>query len=239
MADLRGMPADLSRFYPPPLTLAQLREGWLPLLAPAQLKDALRVWDEPPFIGLDEGELDPMMDAARLLEQTGERWLSFSEAVALLREREPMSIGHAEHILDDLRVAYLAGGGPFARQSGKSAPVRCYFVRGIGLLGEKPHRENTFVSEADLIYWLDQNRPAPKSAPSPQPSRTPAQSDQPRKQPDRDRARQAALAIWGSAGPPNHMANPLICRDVAAWLKHNGQAADISDATILRAVGRK
>jgi hypothetical protein len=162
MADLRGMPADLSRFYPPPLTLAQLREGWLPLLAPAQLKDALRVWDEPPFIGLDEGELDPMMDAARLLEQTGERWLSFSEAVALLREREPMSIGHAEHILDDLRVAYLAGGGPFARQSGKSAPVRCYFVRGIGLLGEKPHRENTFVSEADLIYWLDQNRAGAK-----------------------------------------------------------------------------
>ena len=130
--------------------------------------------DEPPFIELDEGELEPLMDAARLLEQTGERLLSFSEAVALLRERGPMSIGQAQAIIDDFRVAYFAGGGPFARQSGKSAPVRWYFVRGIGLLGEKPHRENTFVSEADLIYWLDQNWPAPKSAPSPQPSRTPA-----------------------------------------------------------------
>jgi hypothetical protein len=127
-----------------------------------------------PFIGLDEGELEPLMDAARLLEQTGERWLSFSEAVALLRERGPMSIGQAQAIIDDFRVAYFAGGGPFARQSGKSAPVRWYFVRGIGLLGEKPHRENTFVSDADLIYWLDQNWPAPKSAPLPQPSRTPA-----------------------------------------------------------------
>jgi hypothetical protein len=119
-------------------------------------------------------DFDPLMDAARLLEQTGERWLSFSEAVALLRERGPMSIGQAQAIIDDFRVAYFAGGGPFARQSGKSAPVRWYFVRGIGLLGEKPHRENTFGSEADLIYWLDQNWPAPKSAPSPQPSRTPA-----------------------------------------------------------------
>ena len=79
--------------------------------------------DEHPFIsgisgGLDEAEFDPVMDAARLLEQTGERWLSLSEAVALLRKREPMSIGHAEHILDDLRVAYFAG-----RRSGRSAPV--------------------------------------------------------------------------------------------------------------------
>jgi hypothetical protein len=134
----------------------------------------LGVSDEPSFIGLDEGELEPLMDAARLLEQTGERWLSFSEAVALLRERGPMSIGQAQAIIDDFRVAYFAGGGPFARQSGKSAPVRWYFVRGIGLLGEKPHRENTFLSDADLIYWLDQNWPAPKSAPSPRPARTPA-----------------------------------------------------------------
>jgi hypothetical protein len=222
------MPADLSGLYPLPLTLAQLREGWPPLLAPAQLKAGLGASDEHPFIGLDEFEPDPLMDAARLLEQTGERWLSFSEAVALLREREPaMSIGRAEKIIDDFRVAYLAGGGPFARQSGESAPVRCKFIRGIGLFNEKPNRENTLVSEDDLIYWHDCNRTVP------------AQSDRTRKQPDRDRARQAAIAIWGSARPPDHMANPLICREVGAWLKHDGQAADISDATILRAVGRK
>ena len=129
--------------------------------------------DEPPFIGLDEGELEPLMDAARLLEQTGERWLLFSEAVALLREREPtMSIGQAQAIIDDFRAAYFAGGGPFARQSGKFPPVRWYFVRGIGLFQQKPHRDNTFVSEADLICWQDTNRsPAPSPAPLP---RTPA-----------------------------------------------------------------
>jgi hypothetical protein len=130
--------------------------------------------NEHPFIGLDEGEFDPVMDAARLLEQTGERWLSFSEAVALLRERSPMSIGRAEKIIDDFRVAYLAGGGPFARQSGKSAPVRCYFVRSIGLLNEKPHRGNTFVNQPDLIDWHDRNTSTPKSAPAAAAARTPA-----------------------------------------------------------------
>ena len=129
--------------------------------------------DELPFIGLDEGELEPLMDAARLLEQTGERWLLFSEAVALLREREPtMSIGQAQAIIDEFRAAYFAGGGPFARQSGKFPPVRWYFVRGVGLFQQKPHRDNTFVSEADLIYWQDTNRsPAPSPASLP---RTPA-----------------------------------------------------------------
>jgi hypothetical protein len=39
-------------------------------------------------------------------------------------------------------------------------------------------------------------------------------------------------------GPPDHLSNLSICRDVAQWLKKNGQA-DISDATILRAVGRR
>lgn len=126
--------------------------------------------DEPPFIGLDEGELEPLMDAARLLEQTGERWLLFSEAVALLRQREPtMSIGQAQAIIDEFRAAYFAGGGPFARQSGKFPPVRWYFVRGIGLFQQKPHRDNTFVSEADLIYWHDRN-----TSTSRRPARTPA-----------------------------------------------------------------
>jgi hypothetical protein len=61
----------------------------------------------------------------------------------------------------------------------------------------------------------------------------------PRQQPDHERARQAAIELWGTAGPPDHLSNSLICREVAEWLKKNGQAADVSDATILRAVGRK
>jgi hypothetical protein len=59
------------------------------------------------------------------------------------------------------------------------------------------------------------------------------------RQPDHERARQAAIELWGTAGPPDHLSNSLICREVAEWLKKNGQAAHVSDATILRAVGRK
>src|SRR5689334_15603863 len=112
---------------------------------------------EHPFIsGADEPEpkFDPVMDAARLLKQTGERWLSHPEAVALLREREPsMSIGWAEHIVDDLRAAYFAG-----RRSGRSAPVRWFFVWGLGLFNKEPLQHNTLVNEPDLIYWQDRNR---------------------------------------------------------------------------------
>jgi hypothetical protein len=60
-----------------------------------------------------------------------------------------------------------------------------------------------------------------------------------RMQPDRERARQAAIELWGKAGPPDHLSNSSICREVAQWLKKNGQAAEISEATILRAVSRR
>ena len=111
-----------------------------------------------------------------LIERTGERWLSFSEAVALLREREPMSIGQAEAIIDDMRLAYYADGGPWLRQSPNAAAVRCHYLTPLGFgrpLGI-PERGRTFVSEADLIYWHDRNTSTPKSEPSPPPARTPA-----------------------------------------------------------------
>src|SRR5262249_58507367 len=58
------------------------------------------------------------------------------------------------------------------------------------------------------------------------------------KQPDRERVRQAAIELWGTAGPPDHLSNLSICREVAQWLKRKHQT-DISDGTILRAVGPK
>ena len=104
-------------------------------------------------------------DFKRALELTGERWLSFLEAVALLREREPMSIGQAEAYIDDLRVAYFADGGSFGRQSGKSATVRWHWFHDTDFLTNEPNRGNTFVSEADLIHWHNRNTLAPKPAP--------------------------------------------------------------------------
>src|SRR6516162_4965969 len=83
------------------------------------------------------------------------------------------------------------------------------------------------IIEEDFLDWL--NRQVATQATTPQPTR----------KPDRERARQAAIELWGTAGRPDHLSNLSICRDVAQWLKKNDQAADISDGTILRAVGRK
>ena len=58
-------------------------------------------------------------------------------------------------------------------------------------------------------------------------------------QPDRERVRRAAIELWGTAGAPDHLSNSSVCREVAQWLNKNDRATDISDATILRAIGRK
>ena len=83
------------------------------------------------------------------------------------------------------------------------------------------------IVEEDFLDWL--NRQVATQATTPQVAR----------KPDRERARQAAIELWGTAGPPDHLSNLSICREVAQWLKKNDQAADISDGTILRAVGRR
>jgi hypothetical protein len=95
----------------------------------------------------DEAEADFKRTLELIGDQAGDRWLSFAQAVALIREREPMSIGEAEFTVDE------------ARKSGK---VRYHWFRDDGLLS-KPTRGNTFVSEADLVSWHDKYR---TSAPS-------------------------------------------------------------------------
>ena len=82
------------------------------------------------------------------------------------------------------------------------------------------------IVEEDFLDWL--NRLS-----------TTATTPQATRKPDRERVRQAAIELWGTAGPPDHVSNLSICREVAQWLKKNDQTADIGDATILRAVGRK
>ena len=83
------------------------------------------------------------------------------------------------------------------------------------------------IVEKDLLDWL--SRQVATHATTPQGAH---------KRPDRELARQAAIELWGTAGPPDHLSNLSICREMAQWLKKNHQA-DISDGTILRAVGRK
>ena len=79
------------------------------------------------------------------------------------------------------------------------------------------------IVEKDVLDWLNRRATTPQVA----------------RKPDRERARQAAIELWGTAGPPDHLSNLSICREVTQWLKKNSQAADISDGTILRAVGRR
>ena len=81
------------------------------------------------------------------------------------------------------------------------------------------------IIEEDFLDWLNRQ--------------VATQATAPERKPDRERIRQAAIELWGTAGPPGHLSNLSICRDVVQWLKKSGQAADISDGTILRAVGRK
>ena len=86
-------------------------------------------------------------------------------------------------------------------------------------------RSQFAIVEEDFLDWL--NRQVATQATTPQ------------RKPDRERARQAAIELWGTAGPPDHLSNLSICREVAQWLKKNDQEAEISDGTILRAVGRR
>ena len=135
--------------------------------------------------------------------------LSFGEAIALVCQRLNASSGRAAAVVRE------------ALKSGELRIIRDDHI--------DPMSGSLFaIVEEDFLDWL--NRHVSTTATTPLAAR---------KQPDRERVRQAAIELWGTAGPPEHLSNSLICREVAEWLKKNGQAAGVSDATILRAVGRK
>src|SRR5215472_15386774 len=135
--------------------------------------------------------------------------LSFGEAIALVRQRLNASSGRAAAVVRD------------ALKSGELHIIRDDHI--------DPISGSLFaIVEADFLDLLNR-----------QPSTTATAPEAVRKQPDRGRVRQAAIELWGTAGPSDHLSNSSICREVAQWLKKNDQAADISDAAILRTVGRK
>ena len=137
------------------------------------------------------------------------RLLSFGEAIALVRQRLNASSGRAAAAVRE------------ALKSGELRIIRDDHI--------DPISGSLFaIVEEDFLDWL--NRQVSTTATTPLAARM---------QPDGERARRAAIELWGTAGPPDHLSNSSICREVAQWLKKNGQAAEISDATILRAVGRR
>jgi hypothetical protein len=134
--------------------------------------------------------------------------LSFGEAIALVRQRLNVSSGRAAALV---REALKLGALRIIRDDHIDPISSSLFA----------------IVEKDLLDWL--SRQVDTHATTPQTSRM---------QPDRELARQAAIELWGTAGPPDHLSNLSICREVAQWLKKKHQV-DISDGTILRAVGRK
>src|SRR6516162_566767 len=136
------------------------------------------------------------------------RMLSFAEAIALVRRRLNVSTGRAAAVVRE------------ALKSGELRIIRDDHIYPIS-------RSLFAIVEKDFLDWL--NRQVVVHATTPQAAH---------KQSDRELVRQAAIELWGTAGPPDHLSNLSICREVAQWLKRNHQA-DISDGTILRAVGRK
>ena len=138
------------------------------------------------------------------------RLLSFGEAIALVRQRLNISSGRAAAVV---------------REALKSGELRIVRDDRIDQISGSLFA----IVEEDFLDWLNRQVSVHTATP-PLAART---------QPDRERARQAAIELWGTAGPPDHLSNSSICREVAQWLKKNGQAAEIRDATILRAVGRR
>ena len=135
--------------------------------------------------------------------------LSFGEAIALVRQRINTSSGRAAAVVRE------------ALKSGELRIIRDDHI--------DPISGSLFaIVEDDFLDWL--NRQVSTTATTPLAAR---------KQPDRERARQAAIELLGTVGPPDHLSNSSICREVIQWLKKNDRAADISGATILRAVGRR
>ena len=135
--------------------------------------------------------------------------LSFGEAIALVRERLNVSSERAAAVVRE------------ALKSGEVRIIRDDHVDAIS-------GSQFAIVERDFLDWLNRQVATQATTPLAKP-----------KQPDRERARQAAIELWGTAGPPDHLSNLSICREVAQWLKKNDQAAEISDGTILRAIGRK
>jgi hypothetical protein len=134
--------------------------------------------------------------------------LSFGEAITLVRQRLNVDSGRAAAVV---------------REALKSGALR--IIRDDHI---DPISSSLFaIVEKDFLDWLNRQEAADATTPQAAP-----------KQPDRERARQAAIELWGTAGPPDHLSNLSICREVAQWLKKKHQA-DISDGTILRAVGRR
>jgi hypothetical protein len=154
-----------------------------------------------------------------------EQWFRFHEAVAVVRQHRPGSIGRTEALV---------------RQAGASGEVRT-LERGAEDYSQGRRRvvKTPLLNKDDLLDWLNRNVPPIVPAKLAAPKRRKATRAA------RDRAGQAVKALW-PGGPPSMtmLPNGPLCIEVCNWIKadcgkHGVRYVGPSNDTILRAVGRK
>jgi hypothetical protein len=139
---------------------------------------------------------------------SNEMWLRPHEAVAVVRQHRPGSIGRTEALV---KAAVSSGE---VRSEDRGAEDYS--------LGRRRVITISVVSKDDLLDWLARNVPAPDT-----------NRPRPRRAGKSGRVERAALAIWGEAGPPAHLEPKVICTEIRAWLKADeGSEPNITDKTI-------
>jgi hypothetical protein len=180
-----------------------------------------------------------------------EQWLTFREAVEIVRKHLGASIGRSEALLNAARassevrfqnpaypVLLLADDGLV----GMSLRLRLGAMKKGGVTADgKPIIHSTAstnpfqISKDDLLDWLSRHHT--EAARKPKPTA--------RKQIKRSRVASAIQALWPTRLPEQPvLPNALLCKQVQDWLKDDSKnqgapAQVISDDTILRAAGRK
>jgi hypothetical protein len=146
--------------------------------------------------------------------------LDFDEATRLVVELLKCSTGRAKKLVCD---AY-ASGEVDAKLWGNDRFEKANIRPGVlWRYGEKPSIDFYLLNRIDLLDWLKREHGASAEQlpiPHAQRQRTPVE--------------EAAHALWGPGGPPKHLSNKEVCAELAPHLKRQ-----VSDTTILRAVGRK
>jgi hypothetical protein len=155
---------------------------------------------------------------------TEETWLSFTEAVQIVRDRVGASVGRSQAIV---REAISSG----EIRTTKSRTANLYLIGDDGLEGLINDREAderaTNLNAADLTDRLDRQTPAIDSSNPPTARRGGKFS----------RVERAARAIWNEAGPPAHLEPKVICTAIRARLKADeGGEPNMTDKTIRSAV---
>jgi hypothetical protein len=137
---------------------------------------------------------------------------TFDEAVRRVVEQLKCSEGRAKKLVRD---AYASGE--------VDNELRWNELPSLTRLDHVPGAEFRRFNWDDLLDWLGrQHGVSVEQLPTPhaQRQRTPVE--------------EAARAFWGPGGPPKHLSNKEVCAELAPRLKRQ-----VSDTTILRAVGRK